>query len=131
MSIRHRRINEPQMQATFEDIARQWVTGLEDAESRETGQPIRVARHYVARKTGVSAGTLENIRRGRLKRIGTTIADRLQAYMVRQLQSEIMKKQNDLEMVLRCRGGAAGNEVAELQEAIARAQRLVDEVVAK
>jgi NAD-dependent DNA ligase len=131
MSIHREWINEPKMDATFENLARKWVIDLEDAESRDTGQTVREARKVVARKTGVATGTLENIRRGRLKRIGATIADKLQAYMVRNLQSEIAKKQNDLEMVLRCRGGASGNEVAELRAAIARAQSLVDQVVVK
>lgn len=121
-------INDPVMSAaTFEDLARQWVRGLEEDEARASGEPLLVARQSLARKIGVAPGTLENIRRGRLKHIGKTIADQIQAYMVRHLQREIQRRTNDLQMVLECGKGIGDPEVDRLREAIARAQRVLDE----
>lgn len=74
------------MSATYDAIG--IVTRLERAAMRD-GAKLAQARESVARKVGVSPGTLESIRRGRIKRLAHDLFQKLNAALERQLEREI------------------------------------------
>ncbi|MCI0599378.1 MAG: hypothetical protein L0Y60_07620 [Beijerinckiaceae bacterium] len=122
MSIHSHGTNDPM---SFEAAARGWVIEIEAHHVRTAGHPLPVARKNLARKLGVAPGTLENIRRGRIKNIRLLTASRLRSFMIRHLQSEIQKHSHDLEMVLRSSEDARADEILEAQAALARARILL------
>ena len=111
---------------TFDDVARQWVSELEEAEAKRTGLDRADVRKSLAGKIGIAPGTIENIKRRRIKdfRRGG-IGELIRSYMICHLQHEIQRKTNDLRMVLECGKNPGAAEVARLRDAIARAQKLV------
>ena len=78
-------------------LAKVWVEALEDREAARTGLSIVEARHIVARKTHVAEGTLYNLRRGRLKRVGSEILKRLGGRLVAELHSELQQVEHELQ----------------------------------
>jgi len=126
MSIHEEGINDP---LWFEAAARKWVVTIEDHHVRALKQPLPIARKHVARKVGIPPGTLENIRRGRLKGIRQHVADRLQAFMIRHTEAEINKLANELELLIQSRKNNCATEIVAAQAAIAEARRLLDEAV--
>jgi hypothetical protein len=129
MSIHDQGINHPMTSMTFDDVARKWVAELEKAEASRTGLKRDKVRKSLAGKIGIAPGTIENIRRRRIKdfRRGG-IGELIRSYMVHHLQLEIQRKTNDLQMVLECGKNPSADEVARLRGAIAKAQTLVEEV---
>lgn len=105
------------------------VERLEGAEMR-AGAALPVARAALARRIGVSPGTLESIRRGRVKRIAHDIFCKLHSAMERQLEKEIEAATHEL-AILRAAGprvdeaalGEAVDAVARARAAIERARK--------
>ena len=56
------------------------------------------ARLNVARALGVAPGTIENIQRGRLKRISGWLRDALRARVVRELEAEVVRLQHEIDV---------------------------------
>lgn len=79
-------------------IARRWLGRLEQSEAQRSGAGLASARHSVARRLGLPAGTLENIRRGRSKSILVWVQARLQAAIVRELEAEIARCRHELDL---------------------------------
>lgn len=73
----------------FIDRARGWAAALEDQTARHEGLTVAEARPIVAREIGVAPGTLENLRKRRLKGLGVHIYDALQQAMVRRLNKQL------------------------------------------
>lgn len=126
MSIHDEGINEP---PCFEMAARDWVIAIEDHHARVIGQPLPIARQHLARKVGIAPGTLENIRRGRLKGLRHQVAERLQAFMIHHLKTEINKLTHELEIVLQSRKNNFGDEIIAAQAALDEARRLLAEAL--
>lgn len=64
-------------------------------EARRRGTKDGVNRH-VARAIGASPGTIENIMRGRLKRVSGWLRDALRARVIRELEAEIVRLQHEI-----------------------------------
>lgn len=64
-------------------------------EARRTGDRVR-ARQNVARVLGTSPGTIENLQRGRLKRIAGWLRDALRARVIRELEAEVARLQHEI-----------------------------------
>lgn len=79
--------------------ARQWVEMLETTDARKTGGSSGEARQRVARRLGVSPGTLENVKRGRLKGLRVWVVDRIREAVVREIEAEIARLVHELEIV--------------------------------
>lgn len=92
----------------FGDTAREWARRLEDREASRSECPIAAARASVARRVGVSPGTLENLRNGRLKTVAVHIFAGLRAAIERDIQAEIDALENEL-----VAARAAGLELSE------------------
>lgn len=98
---------------------------LEDRETERVGK-LPIARQSLARRVGCAPGTLESLRKGRLKRVERWLHDKLEALLVGEIESEIRRLTHELETYRRTRGDAPGApEMARLVAAIEDAQRLI------
>lgn len=105
------------------ELARQ----LEQREFERRGDREE-ARRVLARHVGCAPGTLETLRKGRLKRIEGWFHDKLEALLVREIEAEIRRLTRELEAYRRAGGDPArAPQVARLVAAIAQAQRLIGE----
>jgi hypothetical protein len=110
------------MQSTpFVERAASWARRLEDREAKRSGSPIVLARDAVARRTLIAAGTLENLRKGRLKAIAAHVYESLRAAMVRELASEVRSLEQEIDALVASGADARASEIrailASLQEA--------------
>lgn len=98
---------------------------LEDRETERVGK-LPIARKTLARRIGCAPGTLETLRKGRLKRVERWLHDKLEAMLVGEIEAEIRRLTLELETYRRTRGDAAGApEMARLVAAIENAQKLI------
>lgn len=119
------------MNAVFSiDHVRDLAHGLEDREQARHGGSRDDARQRLARRLGVSPGTLYNLARDRLKKIDEDVRRRLTAYAVRELEQEIARLNRELEMARRMGGPIAPALVAEIASVLDRAQALYDQAAA-
>lgn len=108
--------------AAYLERARDWTKTLEDREAARSGISLREVRPKVARQIGVSPGTLENVRNGRLKAIAVHIYDRLRGAVIRELEAEIVRLEHELQ-ILRTTGlDARDDEVAAVVASLAKAR---------
>lgn len=84
--------------AAYLDRAKVWTKALEDGEASRLGVRLSQARLSVARQTSIAPGTLENLRKGRLKTIAVDVYERLQAGVIRKLESELLHVQHELQV---------------------------------
>jgi hypothetical protein len=81
------------------------------------------ARGIVAREAGLTAGTLENLERGRLVKTDG-IAERLNAYWIRKIEQRISSLRHEL-AVARAAQNVAQPDLERAQSAIETAQRAI------
>lgn len=77
--------------------ARRMASSLERIE-RARGGSLEHVRPRLADKLGVSTGTLETLRRGRLKRIEGWLRDRIASLLMREIGAEITRLRHELEL---------------------------------
>ena len=116
------RSDKTAMSATYDAIG--IVTRLERAAMRD-GAKLAQARESVARKVGVSPGTLESIQRGRIKRLAHDLFQKLNAALERQLEREIEAAQHELSILRAAGARVDAAAVAEADEALARARKII------
>lgn len=110
------------MNAASADLqAQEWARSLEDRERARSSLPLQGARKIVARHLGVSPGTLENLRRGRIKDVRAGLLERLRTAVVRELETEIGRLNHELEMA---RAGCRGASADEIASMVAETDRL-------
>lgn len=98
---------------------------LEDRETARLGK-LAMARAAIARRIGCAPGTLENLRKGRLKRIEGWLHAKLEALLIAEIENEIKRLSHELELY-RARGldPDQAPAMARLRKAVAEAQRLI------
>jgi len=101
--------------ATIEDTARYWTRELEAKEAKRSGVSIRNARKTVARRAGVSPGTLENIKLGRTKGVRAFVFEKIRAAFMREAENEIRRLQHEMDMARQIGLDANCNEVREIE----------------
>jgi hypothetical protein len=84
--------------AAYVDRAREWERKLVDREAARTGLPVNAARKAVSQRLAMPQGTLENLRRNRLKAIAAHWYDALRAAVIADLQAELRHVQHDLQI---------------------------------
>lgn len=84
--------------AAFVDRAREWERALVTREATRSGLPSNAARVKVAHKVGALPGTLENLRRGRLKEVAAHLYAGLHAGVVAELEAELRHVQHELNL---------------------------------
>lgn len=102
--------------AAYLERARGWVRTLEDREAARNSHPVSEARPSVARRTGISPGTLANIRNGRLKAIAVHVYDRLRAAVIRELETEVRHLEHELQLL---RTAGVDPREGEMEEVVA------------
>lgn len=111
----------------FDAFSRQSVRFLEDHAAEQGSMPVGVARKIVARRIGVSPGTLEGIRKGRTKGVREWVAERIRAAFIRELEAEIARLSHELQMA-RARGSDPRSDVmAKAVASLASARALIEE----
>lgn len=85
--------------AIYVERAQKWARVLEDREAHRHGLAVREARPRVARQTGVAAGTLENLRNGRLKAVAVHVYERLRNALDRELVAEMRALEHELQLI--------------------------------
>lgn len=121
----HHSERAPMSALAFSTDTREIARVLEDREAARVGK-LPVARQSLARRIGCAPGTLETLRKGRLKRVERWLHEKLEALLVGEIESEIRRLTLELEAYRRTRGDAASApEMARLVAAIADAERLI------
>ncbi len=82
--------------AAFVDRAQAYERLLVDKEAARSGQSSNAARQKVAIRVGAAPGTLENLRRGRLKEIAAHVYAKLHASVVAELEAELRHVEHEL-----------------------------------
>lgn len=119
MSIQLSRNNEPDM-----NCAVSLAQNLERRE-RARGFTVPVARRAIARKIKTSVGTIENLVRGRIKRVDAAVRDRLQALLVSELEQEIARLTHELAIARQTGLHPASDEISEVETLLARATQIL------
>jgi hypothetical protein len=86
---------------------------------------VSLARQNLARKLQVGVSTVEHLVRGRAKRIDAVIRDRLQALLVRELESEIVRLTHELEIARQGGTHLASDKISEIETHLAQARALL------
>ena len=81
-------------------------------------QRLPIARAAVARRVGGAVGTLENLRRGRIKGVRAWIAEALRDALVKELKSEIAAHEHELAILLAGARHPDRHEVAEIEAGV-------------
>lgn len=115
------------MLSSSDDFIREWIVEAEDNEVRRSGNERPTARNTIASRIGISAGTIDSIRRRRIKDLRGSIRDRIVDFMVGDLEKEMARLQHNLEMARLCSDRPDADAVIEAQTLLARAKRLIEE----
>jgi hypothetical protein len=76
--------------------ARHMAIVLEDAEAKRLGIRVSKARPKVASALGTAPGTLENLRRRRLKSVPSWLLSRMRAQFIKLLQAELGRLEHEI-----------------------------------
>lgn len=120
MRIPSERTSIPMSATAYVDRARGWARLLEDREAASTGEPLARARMAVARRIAVTPGTLENLRKNRLKTIAVHLYDQLRGGVIRALEAELRHVQHELQIAHQAGLDPRGGEVTALVASHAR-----------
>jgi hypothetical protein len=117
---------QPMNALAYSDDTRMIARLLEDREASRLGK-LEPARKVIARRAGCAPGTLESLRKGRLKRIERWLHDKLEALLVRELEAEIQRLTHELEKARTARSSDPdAQKLARLADVVAQAQRLME-----
>ena len=122
MRIHQKWTKRPMSTLAIHDNLAGWARRLEDAEARRLGLPIAEARAVAARAAGVSPGTLENLRRGRIKSPSAWLVEKLHAAVCRQIEKQITGLQHELEVARRISARPDSDDIRAAEAALAAAK---------
>jgi hypothetical protein len=103
------------------DQAATWARRLEDRRADRVGC-LKTARRALARETGVSAGTFENLRRSRIKSVATWVSDRLRYAVIRELEAEVRALEHELAILRQTGSDPRSFEMGEVETHLAAAR---------
>lgn len=108
------------------NLAHKWARTLEDAEAKRLGVPVTDVRPSVARKLGISPGTLEGIRRFRTKIIPNWIMARIRLEFVALLQSEIRRLEHEIHIARQAGADHRDNDLAAAETQLCNAKKILE-----
>lgn len=82
------------------ETVQSWAERLEAIELARTGAPRKTIRPVVARRVGVAPGTLENLRRGRIKDPRQSLVTKLRAALIRELEAEMRAHEHERHVLI-------------------------------
>lgn len=101
------------------ETAREFARDLERRDRARHGGRKQEVRERVARRIGISPGTLETLERGRLKRIEVWVFERLAQATLAELRQEIRRDEARLDLARQCAGHLAPEEAAAVAAGLA------------
>ena len=107
----------------IDETAAAFARRLEDRERSRCGVSLPVARDAVARRTGVAVGTLENLRRGRIKGVRAWIEAALRAALVKELEAELARTEHELTVLRAALHRMDQGQIGEVEASIAALRR--------
>jgi len=110
----------------FVERSRRWGRTLEDREAARHGVSIRQARDIVARRAGISSGTLETLRSGRLKAVAAHVYQRLWQAVIRDLHEELRRHEHELHLLAQQGLGPADREVEQVMAGISKIEKALE-----
>ena len=111
------------------ETARRLASVIEESEARRLGLPVARARARIARALGASPGTLENLKRSRLKSTSSWLMANIRAAFVRVLQSEIIRLEHEISVHLQAGADHRDDDLASAQTQIEAAKRILTAAV--
>ena len=111
--------------ASFDGLARKWVCDLERMEAARLSIPVVKARDVVARKTGVPAGTLEGLRRDRIKGVKAWVFEALRSAVIGNMKNEISRCAHELALARQSGLDPRSAEMDALESAMRKAEQLI------
>lgn len=106
------------------DCAVSLARRLQDRE-RGRGLTVPAARVTIARKIKSSVGTIENLVRGRIKRVDAAVRDRLRALLINELEQDYARISHELAIMRQSGAHPASDEILEAETLLARAKELL------
>lgn len=103
-----------------------WAERLESIEAARTGWPRKAIRPIVARRVGVAPGTLENLRRGRIKDPRKSLYDKLRAALLRELENEIRAHEHERHILIQTGSDPRDDEIVAMDTRISRAKQTLE-----
>lgn len=107
------------------DLANRFARVLEDSEARRLGVRITTARDSVARRLKIAPGTLENIRRFRIKTIPNWLMARIRTEFVAVLQTEIRRLEHEIHLARQIGDDPRENILVAAETQLAEAKALL------
>jgi hypothetical protein len=107
----------------YVENAQSWARTLEDREAARAGVRLHDAREAVARRVIVPTGTLENLRKGRLKAIAVHVYDRLRSGLIRELEAEVRHLEHELQILRATGADPRENEIAAVVASLQHARQ--------
>lgn len=104
----------------YVDEARKWSRRLEDRERTRAGLKLKDAREAVARRIAVPPGTMQNLRKNRLKTIAVHLYDRLRAGVIRELEAEMLHLEHELSILRQTGADPRHGEIDEVVASLAK-----------
>lgn len=98
------------------------VAQILERRERQRVSSKSIARRTLANKLRVGIGTVENLVRGRVKRVDEKIRDRLQALLVRELEQEITRLTHELEIARQSGVPLDSQQISEVETYLAKAR---------
>lgn len=98
---------------------------LEDHEARRLKLPVIKARSAVARRLGAAPGTLENLRRLRLKSVPSWLMARIRAEFIAVLQSEVRRLEHDISIHIQAGFDHRDDDLAKAQAQVMAAKEIL------
>lgn len=113
---------------TTDERARYRLTFLERLEVFRSERDLGDLRPDLAERIGIAPGTAENVRKRRSKGVRQWVAERIDAAFIRSLQEEIVRLTYELENALQSGARAGGDEVIEIETAMAKMAQILRRV---
>lgn len=107
-------------------MARDWARHIEDREAARSHTSLSAVRRIVARRIGVAPGTLENLRKGRAKKVAAVVFERLRAAVIREMEHELARCAHELQIALQAGRDPRSTEVAALEAAMVQARAMME-----
>lgn len=114
--------SSPMNAASDIEAANTMVGRLEAIEVARHGSTARLARQAIAARLRAAPGTLENLRRLRLKAVPHWLMVRIRAEIVAAIQNEMRHLEHELHLYLQAGGDPRSDEVAKIAASLAEAK---------
>jgi hypothetical protein len=101
---------------------RTWIKAAEKREIARTGLNKPEARKTLAHSLRIGYWSLVNVIRGRIKGLRGDLRDKIKAGIIRNLESEIARLENELHLVRQCNSGLDEANILQAEDCLEQAR---------